>query len=112
MNLKWVRFEIIQLQALLRILKDLKGQAAGRMKNPRDHSVRPGATRANGPGTHRPPPPMSIGRRTHRTPTTVGLRATMGQAAGMKLLANIGMKLLANMMPNFNGVRPRACSAS
>ena len=109
MNLKWVRFEIIQLQALLRILQ---GQAAGRMKNPRDHSVRPGATRANWPGTYRPPPPMSTGRRTHRTPTTVGLRATMGQAAGMKLLANIGMKLLANMMPNFNGVRPRACSAS
>ena len=108
MNLKWVRFEIIQLQALLRILQ---GQAAGRMKNPRDprdHLVRPGATRANGPGTYRPPPPMSTGRRTHRTPTTVGLRATMGQAAGMKLLANIGMKLLANMMPNFNGVRPRA----
>ena len=106
MNLKSVRFEIIQaLQALLRILQ---GQAAGRMMNPRDHSVRPGATLANGPGTYRPPPPMSTGRRTHRTPTTVGLRATMGQAAGMKLLANIGMKLLANMMPNFNGVRPRA----
>ena len=105
MNLKSVRFEIIQLQALLRILQ---GQAAGRMMNHWDHSVRPGATRANVPGTYRPPPPMSIGRRTHRTPTTVGLRATMGQAAGMKLLANIGMKLLANMMPNFNGVRPRA----
>ena len=103
MILKIVRVEIIQaLQALLRIL-----QAAGRMMNPRDR-VRPGATRANGPGTHRPPPPMSTGGWTHRTPTTVGLRATMGQAAGMKLLANIGMKLLANMMPNFNGVRPRA----